>query len=199
MTGSLIRRGSGNLNSLILDQICLFRSLGNSPKKPNGHAWFSPRWTPKSRRKLGIPCIYSVDQGTARRRPVRSRLRHPPRSLTFDVFSVDDRPNSTEYLRPTSCGITKVTLIPASPIALAIVWPSPGRLSPSTSRVDMEDGARPAVCAAATDFLSETQGPAYGGTAQRGPPDPLELGGSNDLKDPLAATQRYIKSWHRQE
>jgi hypothetical protein len=37
MTGSLIRRGSGNLNSLILDQICLFRSLGNSPKKPNVH------------------------------------------------------------------------------------------------------------------------------------------------------------------
>ena len=40
---SLIPRGSGNLNSLILDQNSLFRSLGNSPKKPNGHAGFLPR------------------------------------------------------------------------------------------------------------------------------------------------------------
>src|SRR5712692_1303479 len=65
------------------------------------------------------------------------------------------KPNSAEYLRPTICAITKLMLIPASPIALAIAWPSPGRLSPSTSRVEMEDGARPAVCAAATDFLPE--------------------------------------------
>jgi hypothetical protein len=34
---------SGNVNSLILDQNSLFRSLGNSPKKPNGHAGFLPR------------------------------------------------------------------------------------------------------------------------------------------------------------
>src|SRR5882724_11244175 len=35
-------------------------------------------------------------------------------------------------------------------------WPSPGRLSPSTSRVEMDEGVRPAACAAATDFLPET-------------------------------------------
>ena len=65
------------------------------------------------------------------------------------------KPNSAEYLRPTTCAITKLMLIRASPTALAIAWPSPGRLSPSTSRVEMDDGARPAVCAAATDFLPE--------------------------------------------
>jgi hypothetical protein len=42
---SLIRRGSGNLNSLIFDQNSLFRSLGKSPKKPNGHAGFLARRT----------------------------------------------------------------------------------------------------------------------------------------------------------
>ncbi len=41
-TRSLIRRGSGNLNSLIHDQNSVFRSLGNSPEKPNGHAGFHP-------------------------------------------------------------------------------------------------------------------------------------------------------------
>src|ERR1700730_11391759 len=65
------------------------------------------------------------------------------------------KPNTAEYLRPTTCAITKLMLISASPIASAIAWPSPGRLSPSTSRVERKDGARPAVCAAATDFLPE--------------------------------------------
>jgi hypothetical protein len=50
------------------------------------------------------------------------------------------KPNSAEHLRPTTCAITKLMLIPASPIALAIAWPSPGRLSPSTSRVEMDGG-----------------------------------------------------------
>src|SRR5437899_2890745 len=66
------------------------------------------------------------------------------------------KPNTAEYLRPTTCAITKLMLIPASPTALAIAWPSPGRLSPSTSRVEMDEGVRPAACAAATDFLPET-------------------------------------------
>ena len=66
------------------------------------------------------------------------------------------KPNTAEYLRPTTCAITKLMLIPASPTALAIVWPSPGRLSPSITRVEMDEGARPAVCAAAADFLPET-------------------------------------------
>src|ERR1700730_3376718 len=66
------------------------------------------------------------------------------------------KPNIAEYLRPTACAITKLMLIPASPIALAIAWPSPGRLSPSTTRVEMEDGVKPAACAAATDSLPET-------------------------------------------
>src|SRR5713101_5233016 len=35
------------------------------------------------------------------------------------------KPNTAEYLRPTTCAITKLMLIPASPTALAIVWPSP--------------------------------------------------------------------------
>src|SRR5437879_4801894 len=50
------------------------------------------------------------------------------------------RPNTAEYLRPTTCAITKLMLIPVSPTALAIAWPSPGRLSPSTSRVEMDEG-----------------------------------------------------------
>jgi hypothetical protein len=39
---------------------------------------------------------------------------------------------------------------------LAIAWPTPGRLSPSTSRVEMDEGARPIACAAAAGFLPET-------------------------------------------
>ena len=70
------------MNSLILDQICLFRSLGNSPKSPMATYGFHPKWTPKWRRKRGITCIFPGDQGSARRRLVRSRLRHPPRSLS---------------------------------------------------------------------------------------------------------------------
>ena len=66
------------------------------------------------------------------------------------------KPNTAEYLRPTTCAITKLMLIPASPTALAIAWPSPGRLSPSTSKVEMNEGSSPAVCAAAADFLPET-------------------------------------------
>src|SRR5260370_28850698 len=65
------------------------------------------------------------------------------------------KPNIAEYLRPTTCAIAKLMLISASPIALAIAWPSPGRLSPSTSRVEREDGVRPAACAAATDFFPD--------------------------------------------
>jgi hypothetical protein len=41
------------------------------------------------------------------------------------------KPNTVEYFRPTTCAITKLMLIPASPTAMAIAWPSPGRLSPS--------------------------------------------------------------------
>jgi hypothetical protein len=65
-------------------------------------------------------------------------------------------PNIAEYLLPTTCAITKLRFIPASPIAFARACPSPRRLSPWTSRAGIGDGARPAVFAAAVDFLPET-------------------------------------------
>src|SRR6266481_9066130 len=78
------------------------------------------------------------------------RVAALPASASFS------KPNTAEYLRPTTCAITKLMLIPASPTASAIAWPSPGRLSPSTSKVEVDEGARPAVCAAAADLLPET-------------------------------------------
>src|SRR5712692_401308 len=65
-------------------------------------------------------------------------------------------PNTAAYFRPTTCAITKLMLIPASPSALAMAWPRPGLLSPSTSRTGMDDCARPAARAAAFGFLPET-------------------------------------------
>jgi hypothetical protein len=44
------------------------------------------------------------------------------------------KPNMAAYRRPTTCAITKLRLIPASPSACAGAWPSPWRLSPWTSR-----------------------------------------------------------------
>jgi hypothetical protein len=65
-------------------------------------------------------------------------------------------PNIAEYLRPTTCAITKVKLIPASPIAFVRAWPSPYRLSSWTSRAEIGEGARLAVFVADVDFLPET-------------------------------------------
>src|SRR2546425_11769575 len=44
------------------------------------------------------------------------------------------KPKMPEYLLPTACATTKLMLIPASAIALAMACAMPGLLSPSTSR-----------------------------------------------------------------
>src|SRR5215469_14292484 len=74
------------------------------------------------------------------------------------LFASDSssKPNTAEYFLPITCVTMRAMFIPASPIAWAIAWPSPGLLLPSTAKVAINDGVSPAVSAARLDFLSET-------------------------------------------
>ena len=78
------------------------------------------------------------------------------RAVALVASASFSKPNMAEYLCPTTCVIKRLRLIPASPIACVMAWPSPCRLSPWTSRVGIGAGARPAVFAAAMGFLLET-------------------------------------------